>query len=229
MAPLITLSSNLYRPEGVNTDAFAGAGVAQVLDALGLKTALDYTIKPLAGQAGQKTGYLGPALTVKASPGDNLGVYAAIHNAKPGDVLVISTTNYTGTGLMGDLMLMMARNRGIAAIVTDGLIRDSVGMRPVPVPIYCRGVSPNAPSRAAPAAIGFPISIGGVIVNQGDMVFGDPDGVVIVSPDRASELSEKLPQLLALEQAFEKDLDAGMILKPEIAAFIEQNTSVVDA
>lgn len=224
---LIKVCEPLVRPQNLDATAFSGAGVAQVLDALGLKTAMDYTIKPLAGQAGQRTGYLGPALTVKASPGDNLGLYAAIANAQPGDVLVISTTGYTGTGVMGDLMLMMARNRGIAAIVTDGLVRDSVGIQPVPVPVYCRGVSPNAPSRVGPATVGLPIAIGGITVNQGDMIFGDPDGIAAVPAAMADDLSEKLPKLLAAEKAFEEKLDSGLILLPEIAEFIQKNTTAV--
>ncbi len=225
---MITVNAQLRRPENIAHLAFQNVGVAQVLDALGLKTALCSSIKPLAGQAVQRSGYMGPALTVKASPGDNLGVYAAIHNAQPGDVLVISTTEYRATGMMGDLMLMMARNKGVAAIVTDGMVRDSVGMKQVAVPIYCRGVSPNAPSRSGPASIGFPISIGDVVVNQGDLVFGDVDGIAIVPPEASLELSDKLACLLEAEKEFETLLNEGMILKPDVLTFIEKNTKFID-
>ena len=82
--------------------------------------------------------------------------------------------------ITGDLLLGMARNRGVAGFVTDGLVRDLVGILDVDIPVYCAGLTANSPARDGPGTVGLPIVLGGVRVDSGDIVVGDHERVVIV-------------------------------------------------
>ena len=128
--------------------------------------------------------FCGVALTVQSRPRDNLAPYAAIRYAKPGDVMLISTDCYEEASVAGDVLLGMAKNQGVCALVTDGLVRDIDGLNAVGIPVFARGLSPNSPHKDGPGKIGLPIYVGGVMVNSGDVVIGDKDGVVVVAAKR---------------------------------------------
>jgi 4-hydroxy-4-methyl-2-oxoglutarate aldolase len=95
------------------------------------------------------------------------------------------------------------------AIVTDGVVRDVEGINAVGIPVFACGVSPNSPWKNGPGKVGFPIVIGGMTVDPGDIVVGDPDGVVIVSRLKADEVAEELKAVLAKEAKMEADVKAG--------------------
>ena len=90
----------------------------------------------------------------------------------------------------------MAKNQGVCALVTDGMVRDIDGLNAVGIPVFARGLSPNSPFKDGPGTIGLPISLGGVTVNAGDVVLGDQDGVVVV----AREALESVLAALADDQ-----------------------------
>src|SRR5258708_5956047 len=87
-------------------------------------------------------------------PSDNLAILAAIALAEPGDVIVAAGDGFTGTAIVGDNMAAMARNRKVAAIVADGLVRDSAGVVGVGLPMFARGITPNSCVRSGPGRIG---------------------------------------------------------------------------
>jgi regulator of RNase E activity RraA len=136
---------------------------------------------------------VGPACTVKCYPGDNLIDHKRLDVAQPGDVLVIDTSASGTTAVLGDLISTKARHRGIAGVVVDGLIRDLPAIRALgDFPVFARGVTPIGPLHRGPGEINHPVSIGGIVVNPGDVVVGDLNGVVIVPRDIADELVERL-------------------------------------
>jgi 4-hydroxy-4-methyl-2-oxoglutarate aldolase len=90
------------------------------------------------------------------------------------------TDGFTGCAVIGDLLLGIAKNRGAAALVTDGLIRDITDIQALQVPCFATGISPNSPARNGPGTVGLPVVCGGLPVAAGDIVVGDPDGVVVV-------------------------------------------------
>ena len=92
--------------------------------------------------------------------------------------------------MTGDLLIGVARNRGAAGFVTDGLVRDLDDLETIGLPIYAMGVTPNSPQRRGPGSVGLPIVCGGVSVASGDVVVGDRDGVVVVPRARISETLE---------------------------------------
>jgi 4-hydroxy-4-methyl-2-oxoglutarate aldolase len=122
----------------------------------------------------------GPALTVEVRPGDNLMIHTAIALARPGDVLVIDGKGDQTSALMGTIMMTACRQLGIAGVIVDGAVRDSLEIDEMDFPVFSVGTNPNGPTKAIGGRIGHPVSCGGVTVNPGDFVLADADGVVVV-------------------------------------------------
>lgn len=135
----------------------------------------------------------GPAFTVEVRPGDNLMIHAAMALAKPGDVLVIDGKGDQTSALMGTIMMTACRQLGLAGVVMDGAVRDSLEIDEMDYPVFSVGTNPNGPTKNNGGRIGHPVSIGGVTVRPGDFVIGDGDGVVVVE-------REVLPGLLPLAE-----------------------------
>ena len=186
---------------------FADAPVGNIVDALGRAGAMDAQIKPITKAAK----FAGSALTVNAGPRDNLAPWAALRLAKPGDVMVIATGGHMEASVCGDLLVGMARNAGIVAIVTDGVVRDISGTDAVGIPVFAAGVSPNSPQKNGPGSVGFPIVAGGIAVSSGDIVCGDEDGVVVVPAWRLEEARAALAAVRSKEAAIEKAVAGGAV------------------
>jgi len=131
---------------------------------------------------------VGSALTVEVRPGDNLMIHAAIAIAQPGDVLVIDGKGDRSAALMGTIMMNACRQVGIAGVVIDGAVRDSVETDEMDFPVFSVGTNPNGPTKLASGRIGHPVSVGGVAVRPGDLVIGDADGVVVVEREKVDTL-----------------------------------------
>ena len=153
---------------------------------------------------------VGPAITCQCAPSDHLGAMGALAEAKPGDVIVAATEGYTGTAVMGDLMLGMARNRGLAGLVTDGPVRDLGGVFAVGLPVFCAGINPDSPAALGPGSVGLPVTIGGATVHPGDIVVADMDGVVIVPQGKLDMIIDKLAEVRAAEAEMEAKVEAGL-------------------
>ena len=146
---------------------------------------------------------LGPACTVKVYPGDNLMVHKSLDVAKAGDVIVIDTGASGQTAALGDLVSNKARHRGVAGFVVDGMIRDLPGIQELgDFPVFARGVNAIGPLHRGPGEINFPVSIGGIVVQPGDIVTGDLNGVVVVPREFAQELLARLVARTAVEAAY---------------------------
>jgi regulator of RNase E activity RraA len=130
----------------------------------------------------------GPAFTVDVRPGDNLMIHAAIALAKPGDVLVIDGKGDQTAALMGTIMMTACKQRGIAGVVIDGAVRDSLEIDELDFPVFSVGTNPNGPTKNVPGRIGHAITCGGVTVRSGDLVLADADGVVVVERERVESL-----------------------------------------
>ncbi|NEN96735.1 MAG: RraA family protein [Moorea sp. SIO3I7] len=135
---------------------------------------------------------IGTACTVKVFPGDNLMVHKALDIAQPGDIIVVDGAGSTTNGIIGDLIATKAKHRGIAGFVIDGMIRDLPGIKEVGMPVYATGVTPIGPLHRGPGEINFSINCGGIVVNPGDIICGDLNGLVVIRQELAEELLEKL-------------------------------------
>ena len=153
---------------------------------------------------------LGTALTCHCGPGDNLGLFGAVAEAQPGDMIVAATDSFEGTCLTGDLLMGMARNSKVAGLVTDGLVRDPKGIRHVGLPVFCRGVTPNSPIRNGPGTVGFPVVVGGVQVESGDIIAADSEGVVIIPQKELAQVLQKIPEIKSAEKKTDQAVAEGM-------------------
>lgn len=135
---------------------------------------------------------LGPACTVKVFPGDNLMVHKALDVARPGDVVVVDTSGSRKNAVLGDLIANKAKHRGIAGFIIDGLIRDVEGVRETSLPVFARGVTPFGPLHRGPGELNYTISCGDIVVNPGDIVMADTNGVVVVRREFADDILLRL-------------------------------------
>jgi 4-hydroxy-4-methyl-2-oxoglutarate aldolase len=218
--PLLKIRRNFLRPSKQLLTGFAGVPTGCLVDAMDGSGCVDYRIKPLA-QSDQVM--VGTAVTCHTGPADNLALFAALHTAKKGDILVAATDGFTATAITGDLLLGMARNRGVAGLVTDGLVRDLVGVLAVGLPVYCAGVIANSPARNGPGTVGLPVVLGGVTIESGDIVVGDWDGVVIVPAKQARSVLTKLEDVQAAEASLEAKVKGGLEFPDFVLAIIDSD------
>jgi long-chain acyl-CoA synthetase len=149
--------------------------------------------------------FCGPAVTVEEVEGGNLMSHAALELLQPGDVLVIDAKGTTTRACWGGLQTFMAKERNVAGIVIYGVVRDYEDVVKYGVPVYALGVSPAGPLKGWGGNVNYPISCAGVVVNPGDIVIGDDDGVVVVPQDLAERILPMCERQAAKErQWFEK-------------------------
>jgi len=145
---------------------------------------------------------VGTACVVLMSQDDNLSVRKVLESPPaPGSVLVVGGGSTSRTATIGGLMALEMQNAGIVGLITDGLVRDSQEIRESGFAVWCRGVTPIASNKNGPAIIGGTISIGGMIIRDGDLVIADDDGVVIWPQERIDELLTKAEVKLQQDNA----------------------------
>jgi regulator of RNase E activity RraA len=189
------LIANVPRPDAALVEGFRNAATGHVGDALGRSAAMDASIKPVSPVGT----FCGVAFTVKTRPVDNLVVWKALQLAQPGDVLVIATGGHLGHSTWGDLTSRVGAGRGLAAMVTDGAVRDLDGITEAGLPVFAAAVTPNSPQKDGPGEINVPIACGGQVVHPGDILVGDPDGVVVVPRHDAAAALTELERIRAYE------------------------------
>ena len=124
----------------------------------------------------------GNAVTVKVRPGDNLLIHKALQMLQPGDVLVVDGGGDVSRALFGEIMMTVAKAKGAIGGVFDGAIRDVDTFEKHQFPCYARGINLRGPYKDGPGSINTPVSIGGMVVNPGDVILGDCDGIISLSP-----------------------------------------------
>ncbi|MGD9828358.1 MAG: RraA family protein [Hyphomicrobiaceae bacterium] len=125
----------------------------------------------------------GPAFTVKSRPGDNLMVHKAIDIAEPGDIVVVDAGGDLTNAIIGELMLAHCARRGLGGIVINGAIRDSAAIRAGSFPVFAAGVTHRGPYKDGPGEINVAVAIDGMVIEPGDLVIGDDDGLMCVPYD----------------------------------------------
>ena len=143
----------------------------------------------------------GTAFTVEVRPGDNLMIHAAMSLARPGDVLVIDGIADLTSALMGTIMMTACKQLGIAGVVVDGAVRDTLEIDEMEFPVFAAGFNPNGPTKNCPGRIGHPVTVGGVTVHPGDFIIGDADGVVVVEREKIESLLPAAEKKVADESA----------------------------
>jgi RraA family protein len=152
---------------------------------------------------------VGLAFTVRTAAGDNRAIHQALDAFRPGDVLVIDGGGDTSRALVGEIMAEIAERRGAAGLVVDGAIRDAGTLSRSEFPVFARAAIHRGPYKNGPGQMGVPVSVGGMIVQPGDIVVGDEDGVVAFPPTVAEELIRAVRQQEAKEEAILQSVRDG--------------------
>ncbi|MEV7392041.1 4-carboxy-4-hydroxy-2-oxoadipate aldolase/oxaloacetate decarboxylase [Streptomyces sp. NPDC091215] len=180
-----------------DVDALAGFGVATVSEAMGRTGLLDPGIRPV--QQGVRVA--GTAVTVIGWPGDNLMIHAAVEQCGEGDILVVTTTSPCTDGLFGELFATALKQRGVRGVVLNTGIRDTRELRDMGFAAWSRAVSSQGTVKATGGSVNVPIAIDGQVINPGDVILADDDGVVVVPRLRTRETVEKSEAREAKEAA----------------------------
>ncbi len=142
----------------------------------------------------------GNAFTVRVRSGDNLLIHKALDMLDVGDVLVVDGEGDTSRALVGEIMMTSARVRGAVAFVMDGAIRDTEAFEAHQFPCWARGISLRGPYKEGPGSINVPVTVAGMVVNPGDIIVGDGDGIIAVPCALALEVAALANAKVAHEQ-----------------------------
>jgi len=186
-------------------EAFRALPVANVSDCMSRLVAGGPRLTPR-----HKGGVLaGPALTVKTRPGDNLMIHKSIQLAQPGDVIVVDGGGDLTNALIGELMASSMIKAGVAGIVVNGAIRDAGWIAAHDFPVYAAGVTHRGPYKDGPGEINCAIALDGMVIEPGDLILGDEDGLVAVPFALLDEVLAATQAKQAAEQVQMANILAG--------------------
>lgn len=196
--------TKIERPDSELVKGFKGIPVANIADNMNRFSCVDARIKPM-----NRSPLLGTAFTVKSRTADNLLFHKALDIAKPGDVIVVDVQGDTVNSVTGEIMMRYAKKKGLAGFLIDGAIRDSGALAEMDFAVYAKGVTPMGPYKDGPGEINVPVSCGGVVVNPGDIIVGDEDGVVVIKPQDAPDILAKARATTIKEAGIFKAIEEG--------------------
>ncbi len=170
--------------------------VAVIGDGMGRRSVMDSGIKPLD----RSFHMCGTAITVEVHAGDNLMVHAAVKIAQEGDVIVVNARGNMENGIYGDILNTVAQRKKLAGFVVDGAVRDCVEIVKSGFPVFSRAVAPLGGGKEGPGQVNMPIICAGVVINPGDVIVGDGDGVAVIPADMLQAVLDAAKNKLAAEE-----------------------------
>ena len=186
-------------------DELGSIGTASVHEAIGRRGYVGPHIRPIQ----HDVRVAGSAVTVSSHPGDNLMIHAAVEVCQDGDILVVTNTAPSTHGMFGDLLAGSLLARGVRALVIDAGVRDTSDLRAMGFAVWSQYVSCEGTVKASPGSVNVPVVIGGQVVNPGDVVCADDDGVVIVAREDAEWALDQSNARIAKEAQSRARLNAG--------------------
>jgi 4-hydroxy-4-methyl-2-oxoglutarate aldolase len=196
---------NITRADAASVSELAKFGVATLHEAMGRSGLLAPYMRPI--YLGARV--CGTAVTVFAHPGDNWMLHVAAELVRPGDVVLLGTSSVNNDGMFGELLATSFRARGALGLVTDAGCRDTTELAQMQFPVWCREVHAKGTVKATVGSVNVPVVCAGALVNPGDVIVGDDDGVVVIPKAHAAHVAAAAAAREAKEAGTRKRLAAG--------------------
>lgn len=204
MTGLLNLGPTLPRPDTALWRALRDVPTSVLADATREVGVAGHPLSMVA----PRPAFIGPAIPISAG---SLAQWKALEHVQPGDVLVIACGDRRDRAEFGAVFAAIAQARGVAAIITDGLLRDREEIAELALPVMAAGAHPTSPFDPAPGSVNLPITLSGLSIRSGDLVAGDGDGIAVIPPESLGKLAERLPAQKQKEAALQKAMATGIL------------------